>query len=147
MSEVWNKETQKLETKAETPKKDLHAVHDDTIYPPIESMATNKGEMFDSMTKYKAHLKQHGFEITGGSHNDGARNAGDKPAKEWTEEDLREAARKAEWGMLKPPECKPDMLEARRKILWGMAPASEKEKAQWTEEERMYQQFKKRRKA
>ena len=40
------------------------AVHQDTI-DPIVSHATNEGKIFDSRSKYEAHLKEHGFKING----------------------------------------------------------------------------------
>lgn len=51
------------------------AVRDDTILGGVESPLT--GERFDSMTRYKAHLANHGYRITGGEHLTG--NANIKP--------------------------------------------------------------------
>lgn len=103
---------------------DLHYVQDDTM-EPTESMATDGGAIFTSKSAYKRHLREHGYEITGGAHLTG--NTKPKPYKADREK------------------IKETLLETERKLKWGMIPADEKENETCQQQERDYQRYKKRR--
>lgn len=121
----WDEKSQKgtwyteEEWKGQAPKQDVHYVLQDTM-EPIESMATPYGEMFDSRSAYKAHLKAHGYEETGKDH----------------------LTRKP------PPPYKPDFREIRETIektyydiRENRVPISERERALCQQEERNYQAY------
>jgi hypothetical protein len=138
------RDTGKLIAKQQFKPKAVHAVRDDTLLEPIESMIT--GEKFDSMTRYKRHLDQHGYEITGGDHLQG-RAVDEDRTRFKTEHDRREHERAVAWGMALPdPDIYHTVREAERKIKWGMAPLSDKEKEICQRESRKIQDYKNRRK-
>lgn len=75
-------------------------VWDDTV-EEFESHATGERKKFNSMSAYKRHLAEHGFEITGGDHLTGrtVENTPWKPDKEQLLATIAEEVRKNEWGM------------------------------------------------
>ncbi len=99
-------------------KKNLHSVHQDTIDPTVSPLSEDGSLIFDSLSAYKAHLKENGYEITGGAHNDGAKNMSEElhlPAEE--------IARRADWGMLRVRDSMiRDVLIEENKLKWGMSP-------------------------
>ena len=129
----WVKGKSKFEEVGETENPVVHAVHEDTLLDPIESMATPEGKKFDSKSAYKKHLAEHGYEITGGDHLTGKNTDEPRKIKDW-----REEQRKAEWGMRPPDDITAALREQQRKIKWGMAPKTEEDEAKWKEEERKY---------
>lgn len=124
----WNKQTQSMEPEFKAAS-DVEApfVQDDTLPEPIESMATPDRQMFDSKSAYERHLKAHGYEVTGGSHNTG--NHGGYKRK--VTDCMEERERKAKWGMLPPSDVRHDLLETQRKLKWGMHPLSKEDRAKW----------------
>lgn len=111
---IWDKETQKMIPYAEHAMKQFqaqraHFVKDDTLLEPIESYATGERLMFDSMSKYKAHLKEHGFEITGGDHLTG------RGVQDYKRESQFEKIREV-------------VAEQYNRHEWGMAPISERDR-------------------
>lgn len=96
-------------------------VHQDTI-DPIESMATQDREMFDSKSAYRRHLKEHGF-VESYGHTPKA----EPVDKEKYRKELRETAEKAFYD-----------------LKYDRIPLSEKEKELCKQEQRKYQDWKKR---
>lgn len=103
-------------------------VVEDTLLEAIRSHATDEGLMFDSRSKYLAHLKQHGFEVTGGDHLTG------KSLEDW-----------------KPPkatrrEILDDVEKCYHDIKWGRTEFNERVKERCLRENRAYQEYAKRQK-
>lgn len=100
----FNKEG-KLETKPPKPKpKPLHAVFDDTRLDPIECMC-GCDKFYDSMTQYKRHLKEGGWEITGHiPRGPETKRATDRlnelVNRETMNEDWEKAEQMIQWGMM-----------------------------------------------
>jgi hypothetical protein len=120
----WDKETQQMVEIGDNLPADLHYVQDDSI-PPTVSHATSEGLVFTSRSKLNEHYRQNGFVCTGGAHLTG-RGAGENRYKA-----DRDAIRR-------------DVEIALNKIKWGMAPISEREKERCSQEERAYQEYKRR---
>jgi hypothetical protein len=96
--------------------KELHYVQDDLR----ELISPITGETIDSLSKYKRHIKEHGYEITGGEHFTG-KGLGDFKAKDLINEaEMQEVSR----------------VEL-NKSRWGMMPSTEREKELWKEESKM----------
>jgi len=98
----------------------------DEILDGVESPLT--GEKFYSMCKYKQHLKEHGYEITGGSHLKG-RGVFDPGFYKPDPEDIRNDVRKAE-----------------NDLRYGNAPLTDWEKEVCQREQRQLEAYKKRQK-
>lgn len=90
----WDREEQRLVPFSAPRAPQVHAVKQDTVLEPFASPLDESGaKRFDSMSAYKRHLKEHGYEITGGDHLNG------RPAEDWHYEpdgrEIREDALKA----------------------------------------------------
>ena len=102
-------------------------VHQDSM-EPIESMASDTGEVFDSKSAYKRHLDEKGFEVTGGDHLTG-RGVHDfeyQPDRAEINESVKEQI---------------------NNLKWGNAPLTEKEKQLCRWEQRQLERYKKKRRA
>lgn len=95
--------------------------------PPTESMATANREIFTSLSKLKAHYKQHGYVMTGGDH------LSTKMTN--TPQTFYKADRQ---------EIRDEVAKALNDIRWGNAPISERERESCKREQRMYQEYVKR---
>ena len=93
--------------------------------PPTMSHATSEGLMFTSKSALRRHYREHGFEDTGGSHLQGKDIASFryKPNREEILHDVRESL---------------------RQLQWGEVPFTEREREVCRQEEREYQQYRKR---
>lgn len=118
----YDKKTKRLEAvgKPRLSIVDAPFVHPDTI-PPTESMATDKREVFESKSALMRHYAEHGYECVGKVDVRGPKEY--KPDQQQIADDWREAERLAKWGMV---------------------PLTEREKQLCIEEERNYQEWKKR---
>ena len=113
----YNKETRQCERiLTRRDREHFHHIIDDIR--ELKSPIT--GETIDSLSKYKAHIKEHGYEITGGEHFTGRGINDFKPSDIINEAEMRDASLR-------------EMNSAR----WGMMPCTELEKEKWTEESKM----------
>lgn len=115
--------------------KQIHSVQDDTI-EPIESMVDSSRQMFDSKSAYKKHLKENGYEITGGDHLTGNYGGYKKKYEGSLEHNFKEIERKVEWGMLPPTDAMLEAKELANKIKWGMAPCTSEDRERWEKEKK-----------
>lgn len=109
----------------------LHAVFDDTRLDPIECMC-GCDRLFDSMSAYKRHLKEGGWEITG----EIPKGPETKRATERLNELVNESTMGEDWE------------KAEQLIKWGMMPRTNDERqeleAQAIEQKRQEEEWKKR---
>jgi hypothetical protein len=113
----WNRKTQMMDLVYQEGYSNKSAfVRDDTILDGLESPLT--GEKYYSMSQYRKHIAENGYEITGGDHFTG-RGLMDYKHVPDVEEIRRDAA------------------EVIRRNEWGMQPVSEKDRARATEEQRI----------
>jgi len=115
---VWCPKTRKMKRAKKQQKKQVHGVIQDTM-EPIESMATPHREKFDSRSKYRKHLKAHGFE-----------DVGKVQVNLPSASDLREREEKED------RERREDIERAHMDIKYDRVQFSEREKQNHIEEER-----------
>lgn len=108
---VWTKD-RGLVAKAEYRPPRLHYVQQDTRDPFVSHV---NGKTFDSMSAYKRHLKQEGYEIKGGERLPPVPGSDLKA----NSEDIRA-----------------DTERAAQLIKWGMAPSTSEERELWEQENR-----------
>ena len=66
---IWDSEKLEMIPEEKFYKKvEVHNVIQDTFKVPIQSMASPTGEVFESKSAYRAHLKANGFRESGGEH-------------------------------------------------------------------------------
>lgn len=115
----YNKETERVDWYEANPQPtgEVTAVVKGDRMEPFESYATGERKMFDSMSAYKAHLAEHGMEITGGDHLTGK-----------TVENHRYKSDRGE--------IIESIREVRNQLKYGDFPLSEKEKERCNREQR-----------
>ena len=116
----WDKETQTwVEYRPERKQVLAPAVVPDEM-APVETMADASGRVFTSRSAYKRHLKERGFEVTGGDHLTG------KPPETRSNYD----------------EIREDATRIANQIKYGDYPFSEKDKELCRREQRVLDQWK-----